>query len=40
MHLQGIEKVTLTALDLGSAQKFYTDWGANLKGHKRQSHFV
>ena len=31
MHLQGIEKVTLTALDLGSAQKFYTDWGLTLK---------
>ena len=31
MHLQGIEKVTLTALDLESARKFYIDWGLSLK---------
>lgn len=31
MHLQGIEKVTLSALDLENAQKFYTDWGLTLK---------
>lgn len=31
MHLQGIEKVTLSALDLENAQKFYTDWGLSLK---------
>ena len=31
MHLQGIEKVTLTALDLESARQFYLDWGLSLK---------
>jgi catechol-2,3-dioxygenase len=31
MHLQGIEKVTLTALDLETARQFYLDWGLSLK---------
>jgi catechol-2,3-dioxygenase len=37
MHLQGIEKVTLTALDLENARKFYTDWGLSEKANDKSS---
>jgi len=39
MHLQGIEKVTLTALDLETARKFYTDWGLTLT-HQSDAHLL